>query len=503
MLEKIPPQSLEAEQACLGAMLLEAQAIDQAELALREADFYREAHRMIFRGILALHHSTPRIPVDLITLGEWLRERDELEMIGGTLYLTTIMCQVPTAAGIGHYATIVRTRSRQRQLITAADTIMHLAYAGDSDIDAVQEQAETLVQAVGDDRGGKGPRHIGELAAEVFNRTEDAIDAGQDVGLKTRWAKVNKLITGIRPGQSIMIAARSGMGKTAFGLQLADTWAQWGEPGLIFSLEMEESELTTRELLAYTTQLTNHALDDMPWLQANKERALIELGRAVERTWELPIWIDDRTDLSTTEIEATIRRYHRESRRRYGKPLRWVVLDFAQLARPSVHYRTRPEEVGRLAYELKYLPKRQNLSLVSLVQVNRDGKERSTYRPQDDDLGESDKLLWSADKVLYLYRPGYYGDQEIMHALLRREENKAVRDLDDAAREQRLAPLRSLMEVGVLKQRAGRPKGRQYLNYDGDHYYFGDATPAQWAALKGEDVKASRGDDWAGRYGDA
>ncbi len=498
--EKIPPQNLEAEQAALGAMMLELAAIERGLALLHEEDFYREAHRTIFRGIADLYHR--QIAVDVISLGTWLRDRDALEMVGGTLYLTTVMGEVPTAAGIEHYATLIRACSRRRQLIHAAGAIIHEAYAGEVDVDVVQERAEQRIYEIGNDGAVKGPRHVSDILRDVFTQIEDAIGSGHDQGLRTRWPAVNTLLAGVRTGQSVMIAARSGMGKTAFGMNLADTWASWGEPGLIFSLEMEECELTTRELLAYTHQVTNECLNDLPWMQENKERTLIELGRAVEKAWNLPVWIDDRTDLSTTEIEATIRRYQRESQRRYGKPLSWVILDFAQLAHPSRTYRTRTEEVGALAYDLKYIPKRHGIRMVSLAQFNRDGKQRATYRPQDDDLGESDKLLWAADLVLSLYRPGYYGEPEVINALLGKERREYIKGLDHEKRKQQLAPLMTLVEVQTLKQRAGRASRRCLLDYDGGHYLFRDARPEQYAAIRGEAVRAPQGENWAERYGD-
>ena len=211
---------MEAEQASLGAMLLERDAIARALEILRVEDFYRESHRMIYQGILDLFNRSE--PVDLITLGEWLKSRNLLESVGGTLYLTTMMSQVPTAAGIGHYAKIVRDRALQRQLIKTADEIMAAAYNTDRDLDEIVDESEQKIFTIAERGVISGFISLQELVKQQFITIEDNMAAQNPAtGLSTGYTELDGITAGLHAGELIILAARPSMGKTAFALNVA------------------------------------------------------------------------------------------------------------------------------------------------------------------------------------------------------------------------------------------------------------------------------------------
>lgn len=469
LLEKLPPQSIEAEQGVIGACLLERAAVERSVDVMSESDFYREAHRVIWRGIVDLYRQ--RKTVDLITLGEWLKERNEIATVGGTLYLSTCMMNVPTAAGIGHYCGIVKAKAVQRELIKAADEIMHAAYQGDREITEMTEWAEKRIGGVSEQCiVGDGAQPIREFAKKALDRYEAMLsDVNTVVGLRSEWGALNSLLTPFAEGQLNVIAARPGMGKTAFAINLARHFGEHNAPGLLFSLEMEGEEITMRALLdvckrkgfrTRNDELQEFDLLSLGWDADGNEygrRAEVvgELAHGVEALWTLPVYIDDRAGLSVQQIDAEIRR----TERKYGK-LQWFMVDYGQLIKPGFKKGgSRAEEVNSVFRDLHQVCKEHKLAGFALSQLSRAVEAETPKRPQMRHLFESSGIENAAYRVIYLYRPAYYGRQEC--------EAAGVPSGDQ---------WNGLTEIGVLKQRNGASFGRSVLNFDGQTFTFRDLT---------------------------
>ena len=405
MLERIPPQSLEAEQATLGAMLLEREAIARAVEMLRPEDFYRDAHRIVFQGIIDLFNRNE--PVDLITLGEWLKSHEQLDTIGGTLYLTTIMSQVPTAAGIGNYATIVRTKSLQRQLIRAADEIMEAAYQGERDLTELVDESEQKIFAIAERNLTSGFVRLQDLVKQQFLSIEDNRNSGlAGTGLNTDFSELDSITAGLQPSDLIILAARPSMGKTALALNIARNVAlsqQEQNTVALFSLEMAKEQLALRLLCSearVTQDNVRHAMisdDDMT-----------RLAEAVDRLWNCPIYIDDTPSVSVLEIRGKARRLKAE------KGLGLIVIDYLQLMNSHTRAENRVQEIAIIARGLKGLARELKVPVIALSQLSRMVEQRSPRRPQLSDLRESGAIEQDADLVLFLYRPAYYGEEELL-----------------------------------------------------------------------------------------
>jgi replicative DNA helicase len=352
---------MEAEQAALGAMLLERDAIARAVEILRAEDFYREAHRVIYNGILDLFNRNE--PADLITLGEWLKSREQLEAIGGTLYLTTLMTQVPTAAGIGHYAGIIRARSLQRALIKAADEIMLSAYQSDKDLDDLLDESEQKIFAIAERGVSAGFERLQDLVKQQFYSIEDAKEGRiWTTGANTGFTDLDAISAGLHPSDLIILAARPSMGKTALALNIARNVAmEERQPVALFSIEMAKEQLALRILCSEANvnqDSVRHAMisdDD-----------LTRLGSAVERLWDCPIFIDDTPSISVMEMRGKIRRLKAEH-----KGLGLIVVDYLQLMNSHQKVENRVQEIAQIARGLKGLAREFKVPVIALSQLSR------------------------------------------------------------------------------------------------------------------------------------
>jgi len=403
LIEKIPPQSLEAEQAALGAMLLERDAISSAVELLREEDFYRESHRLIFQGMTDLYNRHE--PVDLITLGEWLKSRDALESIGGTLFLTTIMSQVPTAAGIAHYCGIIRAKSVQRALIKAADEIMHLAYQGDKDLPELIDESQQKIFAISERTVSSGFVRLQDLVKEQFYNIDEAhaSDVPPGSGISTGFRDIDAITAGLHPADLIILAARPSMGKTAMALNIARNVAIGERKTVaIFSVEMAKEQLALRILCSEAgvdQDVVRHSM--------MTDEDMTRLAKGVENLWNCPIFIDDSPSISVTEMRGKARRLSAE----HG--LGVILVDYLQLMSSGGRVENRTQEISQIARGLKALARELRVPVVALSQLSRQVETRSPRRPQLSDLRESGAIEQDADLVAFLYRPAYYGEDEL------------------------------------------------------------------------------------------
>ncbi|MHB9024374.1 MAG: replicative DNA helicase [Armatimonadota bacterium] len=444
ILEKIPPQSMEAEQAALGAMLLEREAIARAVEILRPDDFYREAHRMIFQGITDLFNRNE--PVDLITLGEWLKTHEQLEAIGGTLYLTTVMSQVPTAAGIMHYAKIVRTKAMQRALIHAADQIMTEAYQGEKELDELVDESEQKIFSIAERSVTSGFVALKDLVKQQFFTIEDSRESNNpSSGISTGFSDLDAITAGFHPADLIILAARPSMGKTAMALNIARNVATMEQQTVaIFSIEMAKEQLALRILCSeakVNQDGVRHAMIS--------DEDMTRLAHAVERLWDCPIYIDDTPSISVLEMRGKARRLKAES------GLGLIIVDYLQLMHSTSHAENRNQEIATIARGLKALARELKVPVLALSQLSRMVESRSPRRPQLSDLRESGAIEQDADLVAFLYRPAYYGEEELKRVGLDPERDG------------------NTTEVLIAKQRNG-PTGTVKLVWVSEFGQFGD-----------------------------
>jgi len=399
VLDRIPPQNLEAEQSVLGAMLIEREAISRVAEFLRPADFYREAHRLAFAAILQLYNRGEA--VDLITLTEQLRREDKLEAAGGISYITSLANSVPTAANVIYHARIVEEKALLRSLINTATQIAGLGYEANDEVTHILDTAERMILEVANRKVSGSFVPIKEILLAALDRVEQLYNTkGGITGLPTGSKDHDRLTAGLQPSDLILIAAWPSMGKTAFVLNIAQHVAvREKKPVAFFSLEMSKEQLVQRMLCTEATidaqRLKIGDLKDSDWSS---------LVKAADRLSSAPIYIDDPPGLTVTEIRSKARRLKAEHE------LSLVVIDYLQLMQGSAAGRneSRQQEISEISRSLKSLARELGVPVVALSQLSRGVEARQNKRPMLSDLRESGSLEQDADIVAFLYREDYY-----------------------------------------------------------------------------------------------
>ncbi|MBE3580262.1 MAG: replicative DNA helicase [Thermoanaerobacteraceae bacterium] len=394
--ERLPPHSLEAEQSVLGAILLDREALLTAAEILRVEDFYREAHRVIYRTILNLE-SRGEV-VDLLTVTEELKRRGELEAVGGASYLAQLTTVVPSVANAGHYARIVSQKAALRQLIQAATRIAERAYEEEGEVGEIVDEAERLILEVAAGRYRDGFVNIKQVLLQTFEHLERlASHKGEVTGLPT-FTDLDRLLSGLQPSDLIICAARPGMGKTSFCLNIAQKVAlQQKVPVAIFSLEMSKDQVVQR-MLAAEAMVEQHRLRT----GFLKEEDWARLVNAASLLAEAPIYIDDTPAITAMEVRAKARRLQAEC------GLGLVVIDYLQLMQAHRRVDSRQQEIALISRALKALARELNVPVLVLSQLNRGVEQRQDKRPIMADLLESGAIEADADVIIFLYRPQYY-----------------------------------------------------------------------------------------------
>jgi replicative DNA helicase len=400
-LRRVPPQSLEAEQSVLGGILLENTALDRVVGLLGPEDFYREAHRRIFRAMLELAERNE--PVDLVTLAEALRVRGELAEVGGGAYLAELAERVPTAANVVTYARIVRDRSILRGLIAAATDIATRGYDAPADVGALLDDAERRIFAIADREVRPAFVRIENVLTDTIKLIERLYEQKQAVtGVPTGFTDLDRLTAGLQPSDLIIIAGRPSMGKTAFALNIAAHAAMHAGCGVaIFSLEMSKEQLAMRLLCA-------EAQVDLARVRTGHltDREFPRLAMAAGRLAEAPIYIDDTPALSVLELRAKARRLKREPRARLGL----IVVDYLQLMRSAEGKDSREQEISEISRSLKALAKELDVPVIALSQLNRQVENRNPPKPRLADLRESGAIEQDADVIAFIYRDEVYNE---------------------------------------------------------------------------------------------
>jgi replicative DNA helicase len=401
LLRRLPPQSLEAEESVLGGVLLDNTAIDRVLEFVRADDFYREAHRRIFRAMLGLAERNE--PVDLVTLSESLRQRGELQDVGGASYLAELAERVPTAANVNHYARIVREKAILRALINTATEIASAGYTDQRDVKDLLDRAEQSIFQISEREVKPAFVRMDALMTDAFKTVEKLHQQKQAVtGVTTGYVDLDRLTAGLQPSDLIIIAARPSMGKTAFALNIAANAARRGDVGVaVFSLEMSKEQLALRMLCA-------EARVDLSRVRTG-HLAPGELGDLAQSAHILisqPIYIDDTPAITVLELRAKARRLWRDPQSKLGL----IVVDYLQLMRSSEGKDSREQEISEISRSLKALAKELHVPVIALSQLNRQVENRSPPVPRLSDLRESGAIEQDADVIMFIYRDEAYNE---------------------------------------------------------------------------------------------
>jgi len=394
---RLPPQNLEAEMSVLGGVLLENEALNRALEFLRTEDFYRESHRKIFNALIILGDKNE--PADLVTLTAVLKDRGELEAVGGSTYLATLVDYVPTAANINYYCKLVKEKSVARKLIEASTTIATHGYEG-GDMEEILDQAEKSIFEISENRMRPSYYPVKDILKDTFKSIEALYERKELVtGVPTGYHDLDKMTAGLQPSDLVIVAGRPSMGKTAFALNLveyATTHADNSVPAVIFSLEMSKEQLVQRMLCSLAKvdagRLRTGHLGESDWPK---------LTMAAGQLNETQIFIDDTPAISVLELRSKARRLKAE----HGLGL--IIVDYLQLMRGS-NPESRQQEISEISRSLKALAKELALPVVALSQLNRSLESRTDKRPMMADLRESGAIEQDADVIMFVYREAVY-----------------------------------------------------------------------------------------------
>ncbi|EJL9423613.1 replicative DNA helicase [Vibrio cholerae] len=443
---KVPPHSLEAEQSVIGGLLLDNERWDTVSEHVMTQDFYSRPHRLIFDGVKSILEAGK--PLDLITLSEYLEQREQLEDAGGFAYLADLAKNTPSAANINAYAEIVAERALVRNLIGVANEIADAGYDPQGrNAEDLLDLAESKVFAIAEARTSEneGPKNVDSILERTLERIELLYKTPQDgvTGVNTGFTDLNKKTAGLQGSDLIIVAARPSMGKTTFAMNLCENAAmEQDKPVLIFSLEMPAEQIMMRMLASLSrvdqTKIRTGQLDDEDWARISST-----MGILMEKK---NMYIDDSSGLTPTEVRSRARRIARE----HGG-LSLIMVDYLQLMRVPALTDNRTLEIAEISRSLKALAKELNVPVVALSQLNRSLEQRADKRPVNSDLRESGSIEQDADLIMFIYRDEVYHPD---------------------------SPLKGTAEIIIGKQRNG-PIGSVRLTFQGHYSRFDNyAGPA-------------------------
>ncbi len=426
LIDKIPPQNIEAEMAVLGSILLEEEAISEVIEILDASCFYKDNHRNIYSAILNLYQENK--PIDLITLTDQLRKENDLEQVGGAAYLTELANVVPTAANVVHHAKIVKEKALLRNLITTATSIITEGYEPDQEVDALLDKAERLIFEISSSKMKGGFISVKELIKDSIETIEKLYQRKTQVtGISTGFQDLDLITAGFQSADLIIVAGRPSMGKSALMCNFAEHAAMMEKvPIAIFSLEMSKEQLVQR-------MLCSHARVNMQSVRTGflAQRDWGSLVTAASKISQTPIFIDDTPGINIMELRAKARRLKAQHK------IGLIIVDYLQLMQSAYRSENRQQEITEISRSLKALGRELNVPLIAVSQLSRAPERRENFRPRLSDLRESGSIEQDADLVMLLFREEYYNPTE---------ENKG------------------LAEVIIAKQRNG-PVGNKRLTF--------------------------------------
>ncbi|MCF7991447.1 MAG: replicative DNA helicase [Thiohalocapsa sp.] len=423
---RVPPHNVQAEQSLLGALMLENSTWELVADKVREEDFYRQEHRLIFRALTVLAEQDQ--PFDVITLSEALEKRKLLDDVGGINYLAEIDRNTASAANAAHYARIIRFNSVLRQLVKAGTEITDLAFdtGGRSEAE-ILDAAETKVFKIAEqlNRGG-GFKPIKDLLTMAVDKIDELYHRDEPItGMPTGFIDFDMKTSGLQPADLIIVAGRPSMGKTSFAMNMAENVAiKTGKGVAVFSMEMPGDSLAMR-MMSSLGQIDQHRvrtgkLSDEDWPR---------LTSAVTMLSQVPLYIDDTPALSPTDLRARVRRLQREVKRE-EKELGLVVIDYLQLMQAPSEGENRATEISAISRSLKSLAKELNVPVVALSQLNRSLEQRPNKRPVMSDLRESGAIEQDADVIVFIYRDEVYNedspDKGVAEVIIGKQRNGPI-----------------------------------------------------------------------------
>ncbi|MDF2878523.1 MAG: dnaB [Clostridia bacterium] len=394
---RIPPNSVEAEQSVLGAIIMDHEAVIVASEILRPDDFYRPDHAQIFAAIMELYTSSS--PIDLITIQDKLVQKGILEQVGGLSYIAELANMVPTSAHIKQYSKIVEEKAVLRRLIKASNEITAKSYEGDEKIDNIMSFAEKQIFDIIQNKHTEDFSHINQIVIDSIDKIEYAHQTkGGVTGVPTGFVDLDYKTAGLQPSDLVLVAARPSMGKTAFALNVIQGAAIKHKKSVaVFSLEMSKDQLVSRMLCAEamvdSQKARTGALEKEDWDR---------LARAIPNIASSNIFIDDTPGINVMEMRAKCRRLKLE------KGLDLIMIDYLQLMSGHGKNDSRQQEISEISRSLKALAREMSAPVIALSQLSRACEARADHRPMLSDLRESGAIEQDADVVMFLYRDEYY-----------------------------------------------------------------------------------------------
>lgn len=415
---KVPPNNIEAEECVLGSVLLDRDAITAVADVLRDDFFYSENHGAIYRAMIGLYED--REPIDLLTVSDRLKKAKKLKQIGGSSYLTSLTEKVPTAAHAAQYAVLIKDAYTKRQLVSLSGRLGEMAFDESRKVDVILDEAEQHIFSLSQTHMQQSFVHVKEALADSFDRLDELHkSAGGLRGVSTGFVDIDNTLAGLHPSNMIILAARPGMGKTALGLNIAQSVAVRDQhPVGFFSLEMSKEELIDRLLVSQA--------DIDAWkLKTGRlgEEEYARLSDAMGVLAEAPLYIDDTPGASLLEMRTKARRL------KYEHGLKLIVVDYLTLIQPSRRWDNRVQEVADVSQGLKNLARELKIPVLVLAQLNRAVEHRGATQPQLADLRDSGAIEQDADVVMFLYREDK-DDLENIKLHIAKHRNGPVRTIE-------------------------------------------------------------------------
>ncbi len=444
LLSRTPPHDIDAEESILSALFINNDSLHDVIDILSWEDFYKGAHKKIFRAIIDL--AAREEPADLVTVANRLKEKEELESVGGAAYLASISDAAPIAVNAVHYAKIIKGKASLRKLITASSDIIEKCLKDKGDFEDIIDYAESSVLNISEKKTHGFFKNLGELVTlnvdklEAQQQTKDKL-----LGLSTGYEKLNKITSGLQKADLIILASRPSMGKTAFALNIARNIAvDEGKAVAIFSLEMSNEQLSMRLLTSEaridSNRLRTGYINDEDWANA------IDAAGALN---EMPIFIDDSSNITSMEIRAKARKLFQKQH-----DIGLIIIDYLQLMKSMLKTDRRDLEIAEISRSLKGLAKELNVPILALSQLNRMLEQRNDKRPMLSDLRESGALEQDADIVAFIYRDEVYNKEP---------DN----------------PKKGTAEIIVAKNRNGAT-GTAFMHFVGQYTRFEELAPASY-----------------------
>lgn len=425
--ERVPPQSQEAEQAVLGGILVDPEAINRVVEIVKPKDFYRQAHQLIYDAAISLLEKNE--PVDIITVSEWLSDKGELDAAGGRSYINDLAISIATTSNIAYYAELIRDKSILRQLIQAGTEIVCSSYEAEEAEDAV-DQAQQVIFNIAQTGLSEDIAHIKDILPAAHDSIEERFEnKGSLMGVSTGFYDLDTMTSGLQKSDLIILAARPSMGKTAFCLNILTNVAlKENKPVIMFSLEMSKEQLVLRMLCA-------EAEIDAQRIRTGEitQMDFHKLGQAMSRLGEAPIYIVDSPGISVMEMRAKARKVILET----GGDVGLIIIDYLQLMEAKTSVKgggdNRQQEISIISRGLKSIARELKAPVMALSQLSRAVESRQDKRPMLSDLRESGAIEQDADIVMFIYRDEYYNKDSdrpgVADIIIAKQRNGPVGDV--------------------------------------------------------------------------